>query len=1005
MSSKFDTILIRKIAFFLLLLFLGLNDLSAQLIPALSFEIKKPQKLENKKLGSEKTGEKKFTAPRRLMQNTVTKFNWHFNANEKLKEILARAKEAHKDDYNQLLSFYNYSLSQTIKDSVELDSVLYKANAGILLHDLRNSWVDNMYMLMGKAYYFRQTLDTAYLTFQYINYAFSPKEKDGYDKPIGSNANEGGNAFSIATKESQSFSKKVLSRPPSRNESFLWLIRTYITNGEYPEAAGLIETLKHDPNFPERLNAQLSEMQAFWFYEQQLYDSAAFYLERALPQAEGREETARWEFLIGQLYEASRKSEQAAIHYDKAVKHTLNPILEVYARLYSIRQNSGDEKAIDQNIAELLKMVRRDKYTNYRDIIYYSIARMELERDNREAAKASLIRSTLAAQESSADKLQKSRSFYLLGELQYADGKYLLAKNAYDSVLEDTVVTNKELFERRMEVLATIATQDGVIQRQDSLQRIAAMPDAEREAYIRKMVRRLRKLQGLKEEDPVVAVNPTNTNTNTNNNTAPELFDNSSKGEWYFYNNGLKSKGYTEFKGRWGNRPNVDNWRRITAVNQALQQQQQDKDVIADKARMTADAENDGVISYENLLKKLPLTPEQLTKSNDSIAEAMLIMARSLMDGLEDYQATIKTVTSLLDRFPDTDKKEEALFYLYYSYLKTGQTANAAAVKRDIEKYYKGSVYEKKINTPPGTKGKTKDDADMSRRYEKIYTLFIEGQFEKALAEKKIADSLYASNYWTPQLLYIESVYYIKERKDDSAKTVLQEIIQRYPNSVLAIKAENLIDVLGRRMEIEQYLTDLKIERPKEDTVKIVETKPVPVVVRKEPAPAPAKDSSTTKPTAPPTPVVKTNPGIKKDTVAKVPPPPPASKYAANPTAPHYVMIILTKVDGVFVSEAKNAFNRYNKQNLYNKPIETTNEIVNDSIRVVLMNNFTSADDALAYVEKVRKIASTEIVPWLPAGKYSFTIISQSNLEVFRSEKNTADYLKFLRQTHPGKFE
>ena len=55
---------------------------------------------------------------------------------------------------------------------------------------------------MGKAYYFQeQTLDSAYLTFQYINYAFSPKEKDGYDKPIGSNANEGGNAFSISTKE------------------------------------------------------------------------------------------------------------------------------------------------------------------------------------------------------------------------------------------------------------------------------------------------------------------------------------------------------------------------------------------------------------------------------------------------------------------------------------------------------------------------------------------------------------------------------------------------------------------------------------------------------------------------------------------------------------------------------------------------------------------------------------------------------------------------------------
>lgn len=1003
MSSKFEKVLIRKIAFFLLLLSGGLNSASAQIIPALSFEIKKPQKLENKKLGSEKTGEKKFTAPRRFMQNTVTKFNWHFNANEKLKEILARAKDGHKDDYNQLLSFYNYSLSQTARDSVELDSVIYKANAGILLHDLRNSWVDNMYMLMGKAYYFRQTLDTAYLTFQYINYAFSPKEKDGYDKPIGSNANEGGNAFSIATKEPAGFSKKVLSRPPSRNESFLWLIRTYISNGEYPEAAGLIETLKHDPNFPERLDAHLAEMQSFWFYEQQLYDSAAFYLERALPQAENREETARWEFLIGQLYEASRKNDKAAEFYSRAVKHTLNPILEVYARLYAIRQNNTDDKAIDQNILDLLKMVKRDKYTNYRDIIYYSIARMELERNNREAAKQVLILSTKAAQESSADKQQKSRSFFLLGELQYADGKYLLAKSAYDSVADDDVVTNKDLFQQRLQVLGRIAEQDGIIERQDSLQRIASLPEAEREAYLRKMVRRLRKLQGLKEEDPVVAVNP----TNPNSNTPPELFDNNAKGDWYFYNNSLKSKGFTEFKGRWGNRPNVDNWRRITAVNQALQQQQKDKDVIADKARQTADTENDGVISYENLLKRLPLTPEQLAVSNDSIADAKLAMAKALMEGLEDYPATIRIVTELLERFPYFDKKEEALFYLYYSYLKTGQKANAEAVKRDIEKYFKGSEFEKKINTPAGANGKPAAEADMTKRYERIYTLFIEGQFPKALAEKKIADSLYGSNYWTPQLLYIQSVYFIKEKKDDTAKVVLQDILNLYPNTTLAEKAKNLMEVLGRRKEIEQYLTDLKIERPKEDSiVPVIETKPAPVV-RKEPAAHPAKDSTAKPPVVTPPPVVKTNPVVKKDSVVNKPTPPPApvSKYAANPAAPHYVMIVLTKVDGVFVSEARNAFNRYNKQTFYNKPIEATNEIVNDTVRIVLLNNFTGADDALSYVEKVRKIAATEIVPWLPAGKYSFTIISQPNLEVFRNEKNTAEYLKFLKEIHPGKFE
>ena len=117
--------------------------------PQLSFEIKKPKNYESRTLPSEKTGNKKFTIPRRLYNNTVSRFNYYFNANNILTEVIAEAKAAHKDDYTQLLSFYNYDLDTTFKD--RMDSVIYKATAGIVLHDLRSDWVDKLYLLMGKA--------------------------------------------------------------------------------------------------------------------------------------------------------------------------------------------------------------------------------------------------------------------------------------------------------------------------------------------------------------------------------------------------------------------------------------------------------------------------------------------------------------------------------------------------------------------------------------------------------------------------------------------------------------------------------------------------------------------------------------------------------------------------------------------------------------------------------------------------------------------------------------
>ena len=56
------------------------------------YDLKKPQKYENRTLGYEKTTETKWSDSRALIQNTITQYNWYFNTNNKLNEVLARAK-------------------------------------------------------------------------------------------------------------------------------------------------------------------------------------------------------------------------------------------------------------------------------------------------------------------------------------------------------------------------------------------------------------------------------------------------------------------------------------------------------------------------------------------------------------------------------------------------------------------------------------------------------------------------------------------------------------------------------------------------------------------------------------------------------------------------------------------------------------------------------------------------------------------------------------------------
>src|SRR5438270_12196633 len=122
--------------------------------------LKKPKKYENRTLRAEKSDSKKLGTVSRALQNMYTHYNYYFNGNATLNNVIARAKTSYKEDYSKLLSFYNYSLNSTVQDSTDIDSVIYHCTAGVLLHDLRNNWIDNLYFLLGNAYFFRKSVDS-----------------------------------------------------------------------------------------------------------------------------------------------------------------------------------------------------------------------------------------------------------------------------------------------------------------------------------------------------------------------------------------------------------------------------------------------------------------------------------------------------------------------------------------------------------------------------------------------------------------------------------------------------------------------------------------------------------------------------------------------------------------------------------------------------------------------------------------------------------------------------
>ncbi len=955
--------------------------------PGSTIELKKPKPYENRTLASEKTKEGKLGFGKKLFQNTITHYNYYFNAATRLQEIQDQAKDGFRDDYTKKLPFYNYTLNATSTNS-DIDSVINKCNAGILLHDLRNDWIDNLYLVLGEAYYYRKNFDSAAQVFQYINYAFAPKD-DGYDIPVGSNVSSKNGVFSISTEEKkENILRKTFSTPPNRNDALVWMARNFIENGQYDKASGVLEILRHDPVFPERLQPELHEALGYLFYNLNIYDSAAYHIGLSLDLAPTKLEYARKEFLMAQLYHLAGDNDNAVKYYAKAASHTTDPVMEVYANLNSISDIPNDTTSVlQQKLDNLMRLAKKDKYEDSRDIIYAAAAKVAMDMKDQSLAEKLLRKSVAVSVE---NPQQKSRSFLALADMEYGQNIFIPAKNFYDSVETSSLDSlDKVRVNYRLPPLSTISINLTTISTQDSLQALAKLSENDRNAAVKKMVRYLRKLKGLKDE-PDVNINPA-----VQLQSAPTLFS-TNKGDWYFNNSTLKSQGYGQFRANWGNRPNVDDWQRQEAIQKMLSSkaplnggENGDENTSNSGDGTNANADN---ISFAGLMSNIPLTEDLMKASNQKIMDALFENGLAFQNQLENYPAAVESYGTLFNRFPGYNKKAEALFNLYYSYYKIGNKTSADSAKNALLNQFPESEWAVKLKNPTSANAVKQPDA-ATLKYKDIYTLFIEGEFEKAKMEKAAADSVYGQTYWTPQLLYIESIYYVSKREDSVAINSLENLAKLFPQSPLAEKANTMIDVLRRRKDIEDYLTALQITRLKDDESPVVDLTPVQTTIQK---PNTKVDSMIVNPVKQ---VTKNILDTSHQANAVV------RTYEFDAKQPQFVTILLDKVAPVFINEARNAFDKYNKINFYNQKLTVTTQKIDDRYSVVLIGPFAGASEAIDYVDKTRPVAGSRIISWLTPDKFKYTILSQYNLDIMKATGDVDSYKQLLEKVLPGKFE
>jgi tetratricopeptide (TPR) repeat protein len=125
------------------------------------------------KKSKQKSPYKKANIIQKAWGDLTTRNNWYFNANERYKEALRQNDLNKKIDYSKTIPFYLYNPENMKNYAGEFQTIEKKM--GIVLQ-IRNygRWRDNCYLLLGKAQYLQDKIDTSLITFQYIVTTMKP---------------------------------------------------------------------------------------------------------------------------------------------------------------------------------------------------------------------------------------------------------------------------------------------------------------------------------------------------------------------------------------------------------------------------------------------------------------------------------------------------------------------------------------------------------------------------------------------------------------------------------------------------------------------------------------------------------------------------------------------------------------------------------------------------------------------------------------------------------------
>lgn len=704
--------------------------------------------------------------------NTTAYFNGYYYANEEISKVEDVILKNHTDDYNRILRLFPSFDSALAKSfEAEIEETIKMASIAIQRHP-NSKWVDDAYILVGKARMYNLDWGNAIETFKYVN-----------------------------------------THSDDRNAKHLAIInltRTYIEHREMNNALAAIDYLgKAKLNKSNKKKFLLEK--AYYYQLQEDYDNMVRSLTAVDHLLKKRDRRGRIYFIIGQVYQKLGFESEAYNYYKKCLN--TNPEYEVdfYARLY-MAQVTEISRNRDVNAARksFRKLLKDSKNKEFRDKIYYEMGVFELKQNDINEAINFFNRSV----RSGTNQRIRGEAFLRLGEIYYDTLKnYELSQAYYDSAISALPkdYENYATIKSRQEILNEFVTHLKTVHWQDSLLSLASLDSTALRIMVDSAVTAEKRLAEAKAGKKRRRGNRVDIQTQQSGFLDNSGSTNVVSGDWYFGNPASVGAGQTEFVRIWGDVKLEDNWRRSQRMSGAFQGTSSGNVARGgseapppDEASPVEPAESaDPVaVAFAALDKQIPRTEAARDAALAKIEDAYFSLGDIYNFKLGEKANAVDIYVKLLDRFPDSEYEAEVLYTLYLI-LRDTDSSKAGEYAARLKEKHPTSTFAKILINPDYLQESSIVAEKQKVLYRDAYTAFEHGQYDSSAslldAAKKLGETLF-----TPSLELLEILVIGKTEDIGRYQYLLQEFIKKYPDTDQSAYAKKLLDTSRKFEEAEE---------------------------------------------------------------------------------------------------------------------------------------------------------------------------------------------------------